>query len=252
MAAKTGYLKQGGADKMWNGCPTVLLPEHAYGFCDDFETLAYGDVDAPWTLDNDTMVPVLGSAETVGLGGVLDFGTATDNQWATIKRSSADTGAAYKITKDSGKKLWLGCRVKNTVIDECSIYFGLFEQGVTEPMADATGAENLGVAEDGVYWRCLLHATSDDWDCCHAKNGTEVEAAAAQLTSDTDWHVLGVTFNGASLVQWWADDVAVHSVAADATNFPHDVGLTVLFSMKVGESVQKNVYVDWIKCVQLR
>jgi hypothetical protein len=250
MAAKTGYLKQSASDHLWKGCPSVWLPEHSYGIEDDFAEFGYGDVTGRWTLDNTNGTAVLGSSETVGLGGVLTLNApGTDNDWVSIKLTTTDTGAPFKITKDSGKKLWFGCRLKMAAITETCFYCGLFNQADTEVGADDSGAESV---TDGVYWRDLLNATSDKPDFCVNKNGTETIVKDGAITADTSLHTYGFYFDGANVVMPFVDDIAYTVVAADATNFPSDQGLTPLIFMKAGAASSKTVYVDWIRCVQLR
>lgn len=253
MAGKTGYLKQSASDKLWNGCPaTDQHPELCYGISDDFLEFSKHATTARWTPYGDTATSVLGSAETVGLGGVVVMAASADDKWINHKLSTAETGAPFKITKDNHKKLWFGCRVKNTVIDECCIYLGLCDESLQQPFATGTGAENFSATQDGVYWRCLLHGTSDKWDACINHNGTETIVADGLVTSDTNWHTLGFTFDGSNAVKFWSDDEVIGTVAADATNWPHDIGLTPFFGMIIGETAAKVVYVDWIRCVQMR
>lgn len=252
MGAETGFMKQGTVDHLWAGCPSVILPEHAYGISDDFLEFSQHDTTSRWTVDSDTATAVLGSAETVGLGGVLVLAGSTDDKYINVKLSTADTGAPFKVTAESHKPLWFGIRVKNTVIDECAIYCGLCDQSVTQPFATTTGAENFSATQDGIYWRCLLNATKGDWDACLNHNGTETEVGGDLLTSDTSWHTMGITFDGADQIAFWGDDEMLATAsAADATG-PHDIGVTPFFGMILGETASKAVYVDWIKCVQLR
>jgi hypothetical protein len=252
MAAKTGFLKQGAADGLWNGCPTLDQPELCYGIVDHFLELSVGDTTSRWTLDNTNGTAVLGAAQTVGLGGVAVLNApGTDNDWVSLKLTTADTGAPFKITKDSGKKLWFGARLAMVSIVETCWYVGLFGEASTEVGADDDGAENLGATEDGVYWRDLLHGTSDKPDFCVTKNGAETIVKDGAITQSTTFHNYGFYFDGASTIYPFIDDVGYTTVAADATNFPHDVGLTPLVFLKAGTAASKTVYVDWIKCVQL-
>lgn len=250
MAAKSGYMKQGTPDHLWAGCPSIWLPEHSYGFEDDFLEFGYGDTTGRWTLDNTNGTAVLGAAETTGLGGVLVLNApGTDNDWVSIKLTTTDTGAAFKITKDSGKKLWFGVRLAVTSIIETCWYAGLFNEADKEVGADDDGTE---LVTDGVYWRDLLHAVSDKPDFCVAKDGTETIVKDGAITSDTSFHTYGFTFDGASTIMPFVDDTAYTTVAADATNFPSDQGLTPLVFMKAGVAGSKTVWLDWIRCVQLR
>lgn len=248
---KTGFMKQGSCDGLWAGCPAPMEhPELCYGICDDFLELGIGDATSRWTLDATNGTAVLGSAETVGLGGVAVLNApGTDNDWVSLKLTTTDTGAPFKITANNGKKLWFGARLAMVSIVETCWYVGLFSEACTEVGADDTGAEN---AQDGVYWRDLLHATSDKPDFCVNKNTTETIVKDGAITQSTTFHVYGFYFDGATTIYPYIDNVGYTTVEADATNFPHDIGLTPLVFMKAGTGASKSVYVDWIKCVQMR
>lgn len=225
-------------------------PELCYGICDDFLELGIGDVTSRWTLDNTNGTAVLGSAETVGLGGVVTLNApGTDNDWVSLKLTTTDTGAPFKITASSGKKLWFGARVAQASLVETCFYVGLFNENDKEVGADDSGAESV---TDGVYWRNLLHATSDKPDFCVAKNGTETIVKDGAYTQDTEFHIFGFYFDGATTIYPYVDGTGYTTVSAAATNFPNDQGLTPLVFMKAGTGASKTVYLDWIKCVQLR
>lgn len=250
-APTTGFLKTADGDGLWSGAPDLNHPEVAYGISDDFVELGVGDATSRWTLDATNGTAVLGSAETVGLGGVvvLNAPGGLDNDWVSLKLTTTDTGAAFKITKDSGKKLWFGAKLSVEQIIETCCYVGLFAEGEAEVGADDTGARNM---VDGVYFRMLLHAVSDAWDFATTKNSVEQEVAAAAQAADTDSHIFGLYFNGESTIYAYIDGSVVGQQEVDDAEFPDDVGLTPLVFVKTGEAGSKDVHLDWIKCVQLR
>jgi len=246
----------------WSDCPIprVNPEESAYEFFDDFTKFSVGDNTGIWTLDQTNGSAVLVSSEAAtGKGGVVRIGTdgTADNDYATIKVTTADTGAAFRIEDGAttSKKLWFAARVYPYEVTDCSYYVGLFDQTTTEPGLDDTGAENLGAAQDGVYFRSL-NGTPTELDFCCAKNGseTEVKGAAGTLAATT-WITVGFKYDGNSTVQAWINGVKVATVMSTSlTNFPDDVGLTPLMFVKDGEATGeiKYLYCDWIKCVQER
>ena len=251
------YLEAGPETGFWADCPSPLDPDpsRAIQFFDDFIATSIGDVTSTWTLDSTNGTAIIGEAETSntpGIGGYVTLnvpGTAED--WASLKVSSADTGASFKITKDSGKKLWfeVGGIFISSVAD-ISIYIGLFGKADKEVGVDDTGAENYA---DGVCFR-TLNGTPTEIDTAVGKNGTEgeVKSDGATLAANTEIK-LGIYFDGVNTITFFVNGTALaDTVAADATNFPHDVGLTPLLYVKEGAGASKSLHVDWAKCVQLR
>jgi len=249
----------------WAGCPIprVDLDTSAFVIFDDFTSLSLGDATGKWTLDNTNGSAVLTDCQLFDgtnekLGGIVKVGTdgSLAEDFACMKVSSTDTGAPFKITSNSGKKLWFATKIYVSSITDCSYYVGLCDQTVTEPGADDTGAENFGVAQDGVYFRTLnASPTAIGW--AHTKNGTETikKAGIGTLTAST-WITLGLYFNGLTGVIPYIDGVAQdYAIATGASNFPGgstDQGLTPFFYVKEGAGTATYIYVDWIKCVQIR
>ena len=239
----------------WADCPVPRVdPEKScYQVFDDFETLRVGATTGMWTLDNTNGSIVLVSAEaTTGLSGIAKMGTdgSLAEDFAHLKATSTNTGAPFKITTSNGKKLWYAIRFYVSSVTDCSYYFGLCDEAMTESGIDNTGAENFG---DGVYFR-TINGSPTEIDWAHAKNNTETEVKGAIATlAITTWNTLGFYFDGVSAVIPYVNGVKQdYQVNTGATNFPGDQGLTPFFYVKEGAGTATYIYVDWIKCVQIR
>ena len=247
-------LTHGPAAGFWAGCPAAdqANPAPAFTFFDDFLELSLGDATSRWTLDHTQGEAILAAGETSGIGGWLKLGVTgtTAEDFAQIRLGSTDTGCAFKITKDSGKKLWYETSLKAAVnLADASCYFGLVDEAASEIGTDGTGAESV---ENGVYFRVLNDAPTE-LDTGVNKNTTETEVKANAGTLNTTARTYGFTFDGANLITFYQDGVALaDTVAADATNFPHDEALTPAFFVKSGDTGGEYIYVDYVKIVQLR
>lgn len=244
-----------------DGVTWVPMEKHLiyFEFFDDFFYLSSdrwqihqaGGVGAAATLVN---------AEDDILGGVMQLAvTGADNHRVNLKLVNGDAGASWKITKDSGKQLWFATKVKVPQVEDLAIYVGLFNPaecafGHTLSLIHS-GLPNLtaGGFQDGIYFR-ILTATPTEIDFAVAKDMNETEVEANIKTNDAAWHELGFHFDGVNTVTPVIDRVAqsAHEVAADAENFPDDVGLLPIFSIQTGENVIKSLRADWIRVRQER
>lgn len=244
----------------WADCPLVGYAgghAQAFEFFDDFVEFSVGDATSRWTLSTTQGTAILGSAQasnTPGAGGYVSIGTGGTAQYdyATIKLASTNTGAPFKITKDSGKKLWYECRIMVSSITDVNMMIGLFNEDVTDCSNDSDGVESV---QDGVYHRTLV-ATETEIDFGVNQDGTETEVKSngGTLAANTAI-VLGFKFDGASTLTSYVNGAAQATTSeVDATNFPSDQGLTPAFHIKDAESggQTKRMYIDYVKCVQLR
>lgn len=242
---------------MWANCPLVQYADgfkQAYEFYDDFLTLDVGTGDdGMWDLSNTGGTAVLGAAETSntpGPGGYVTLAASTtDEDWAMMKLSTQQTGAPWKISA-SGKAMWYEVAFTPSSTTTCSYMVGLISAADTEPITDATGAENS--ITDGIYWH-TVGGTSTTVLLFSHNDGTEVDvdATAGTLAANTEI-VLGFYFDGTTLTPY-VNGVAGDTVLASATNFPNAAGMTPFFSLKThGTSNAIAMHVDYIKCVQLR
>jgi len=218
---------------------------------DDFLGLAIDDTKAnptDWvfTGDVDGMVVLQASQ----LGGVVRItaDNATTNHGTTISKA----GEPFAIVQNSGKKLWYGARVKNTVgtLDKHLLAFGLAGAGLDQDvMTDTTGV----IADNKDFVGFNILAAASEGVLCSYKTSTETVVSQAALTDDEDWHRFALVFDGLLSVQPWVDGVKLATVIdVSAAAFP-EVGLTPYFGIKVvGTAADEILDVDYIRCVQLR
>jgi hypothetical protein len=244
----------------WSNCPVpnVDPTDSAYEFFDNFETVCYDDVAAPWTIDTTNGTLTMAAAETAGLGGyaTLYLAAATNND-LQMKVSTADTAAGpFKVTTyaaataTSGRKLWFEAKFWSPVITATTFYVGLIDGGCTQAGANATGARNM---TSGIYFRTLqASSTAIDWCCSAASTETVVGTGIATLVASTAI-TLGFYFDGNKTVLPYVNGTLVNYPMSTAlTNFPGTVGLTPVIYWQTGAIVAKTMYLDWVKCVQKR
>lgn len=238
---------------MWANCPLVNYANGhtiAHEFFDDFHRFSHGAVDAQWTLTNTSGTAVLGSAETSntpGLGGFVAVAAgATDNNFAQIRLTTTNTGAAFLV---AGKAMWFEARFMVDGVADNSFYVGLCDEATTEAGADGTGAENFSA--DGIYWR-TLNATPTELDFAHTQNGNEAEVQGNSATLGADTIVTVGFYSDGTTLTPYVNGTAKTTVLIAATNFPDDQGLTPFIFVKQGASAAATIFVDYIKCVQLR
>ncbi len=249
----------GPASGFWADCPLVNWPGGhavAYELYDDFLQLATGDA-AGWSTDTTQGSASLGTGETSntpGLGGYVTLnvqGTAED--WISFKATSADTGAAFKMTKDSGKKLWFETSIVVSAVADISFWIGLADQTMIEIGTDDSGVYLTSAGTDFVGFRTKNDASTElDQVCIQNDTETEVKANGATLAADTEI-VLGMKFDGASTVTWYVNGTALaDTIETDGSNFPDDIALTPFFFIKEGSGSAEDLFIDWVKVVQLR
>lgn len=240
---------------MWANCPLVNYANGhtiAHEFFDDFHEFSVGDATSRWTLDATAGTAVLGSAETAnttGLGGFVAVAAgATNNNYANVKLTSGDTGAAFLLA-NSGKAMWYEARFMVDSVSDCTYYIGLCDEATTEAGADDTGAETFSA--DGIYWRSLT-GTPTELDFAHTQGGTESEVEGNSATLGADAIVVVGFYSDGTTLTPYVNGTAKTTVLLAATNFPNDQGLTPFMFVKQGASAAATIFVDYIKCVQLR
>ncbi len=255
------YLESAPASGFWAGCPSPADPDPTKYFeiFDHFTTLDLA-ATGKWTLLSTNGTAVLGNAEdsnTPGLGGFLymDSSATADNDYATVKATTGSTGAPFMIVENSGKKLWYETKVvfHGSAATQNMYCIGLLDSAADDILTNDTGAEAV---TDGFYFR-VLAATPSKIDTAVNQSGTETEEKneAATLVQGTPI-TLGMYFDGVTTLTFYIDRVALADVVTigDAGNVPNDVGLTPVFGLKDGAVGLANtrLYVDYIRCVQLR
>ena len=246
------------AEGFWSDCPCVEVDPSvsAYQFWDDFTYSSVGIVTSKWYKSADTGTAALVSAATLALGGIMLLDTtAVKDKWVCLRSVDADIASgAFKITKDSGKKLWYAARVYITpTLADSAIYLGLGDGTTEQPAATATGAEQF---TDGLYFRTLCASpTALDIGYCNAGGGAESKQSGVKTLVAATWYTLGLKFDGVNSVQAYVDGTVVGvPILADATDFPTAVGLTPYLHILNGSTAAtaRKLYIDWVKCVQLR
>lgn len=256
-AGRNGNMVLSPAEGFWSDCPCVETDPSvsAYQFFDDFVDSSLGIVTSRWYKSADTGTVALTSAATLALGGVVLLDTtAAKDKWVCIRSVDADIASgAFKITKDSGKKLWFAARIYLSSVADDAIYIGLGDGTTEQPAATTTGAEQF---TDGFYFRTLTASpTALDIGYCNAGGGAETAQSAVKTIAATTWYTLGMKFNGVNSIQCYVDGVAVGvPILADATDWPTAVGLTPYLHILNGATAatSRKLYVDWIKVVQQR
>ena len=256
-AGRNGELILSPNEGFWSNCPTVQVnPEvSAYELVDDFMVSSIGDVTGRWMKDVVGAATTIGLASSVtyGLGGVivLDAGTTAKNNYANLKVTDADAAlGAFKITANSGKKLWFAARFElSSVADEC-MCIGLLDGATTKPFADDTGARNM---TGGLYFRTLT-ASPTALDFARTRGSTEgvIKAGIKTLVAST-WVIAGFYFDGVTTVLPFINGVqASYPTRVDVATFPYDIGLTPYIGILAGANASKKLIVDWIRVVQIR
>ncbi len=256
-------LTAGPASGFWADCPSSLNPDPTSHFeiFDHFVSLSIGDATSRWTLTNTNGTAVLGNAEdanTPGRGGYLymDSSGSADNDYATVKATSTSTGAPFYIVEDSGKKLWYETKVMfhGSAATQNMYCIGLADAAADDILTNDTGA---GAVTDGFYFRVLAATPSKVDTAINQSLGTEdeIKNEAATLVQGTAM-TLGMYFDGVETLTFYINRVALaDTVTIGATGVvPNDVGLTPVFALKDGAvgTANTKLYVDYIKCVQLK
>lgn len=251
------------ASGFWADCPMVGWPgghTTAFEFFDDFADFSLGSATSRWTAGTNTGGNVsLGDADesnTPGIGGFVTLSVAGANQYdfATMKATSGSTGAPFKITENSGKKLWWECNITVGTVTDCYFMLGLMSPAADDITVDATGAENVA---DGFYFRTLL-ATETQLDTATNQNTTETEIGGNIGTIAANGnYTLGIKFDGVTTLTFYLDGTALNDTVTigDTGNVPNDVGLTSVLHAKdgtAGGTADDLVHIDWVRCVQLK
>ena len=253
-------LTAGPASGFWAGCPSGLNPDPTSHFeiFDDFTELGVGSTTSPWTAGTNTNGAIaLGLAETSntpGRGGYVTLSTDGTLQYdfATMKMTSATTGAPFYIVEDSGKKLWYETKIMVSSVTDKFYMMGLGSPAADDVTADSTGLEAI---QDGFYFRTLLATeTQIDTETNQNTTGTEIGGNTGTLAANTAI-TLGMYFDGVTTLTFYINRVAQADVVTigDDGNIPNDVGLTPFFHVKdgVGAGSASALHIDYIKCVQL-
>jgi hypothetical protein len=196
-------------------------------------------VDAGGTLIQEAQLP--GIAVQIGTDG-------DDNDGSFLARQTAV--GAFDITINSGRRLAFESRFKVVQGAEVGIFVGLAEAGLDQDLiVDSTGAIQ---DKDVIGFHCLMNATDVDIDCVTRIEGGTAINAATTITEDEDddFQIYGFRFDGAETIHWYVDNVEIATQTIAAATFPTGEALTPTFCIKTGEAVEKDLTIDYWRCVQ--
>ena len=245
-------------DGFWSDCPCVETDPSvsAYQIFDDFIDSSIGLVTSRWYKAVDTGSVALASAAALALGGIMKFDTTVaQDKWGCLRVVDADAAqGAFRIVANSGKKLWFAARIysSSAALTGQIIYAGLGDGTTDQCGANGTGASAF---TNGLYLRTLTASpTKLDFACINAAVA-ESAKSAIQTIATTTWYTIGFKFDGVGAVRAYVNGLAVgNPILVSNTAFPTLVGLTPYLYLQKGDAAaaSKTVYVDWVKCVQLR
>ena len=249
------YLESGPSTGMWSNCPSAVNPDPncCSVFYDDFHTYVEStDASSPWTADTGATAgtTVLGTAHdanTPGNGFVQLTTGATDNDFVQIRLGEAVTGSAWNFAA-SGLRTWFEVGFIVDSVTDVSVYIGMVKEDNIKMFVTDTGAENIG---DGIYFRTLT-ASPTAIDFCINQTTTEtvVVTGGATLATNTLTRV-GFYTDGTTITPYF-DGTAGTTTLHAAANFPTDEALTPAFGLISGSAGAKQLFVDYVKIVQMR
>lgn len=182
----------------------------------------------------------------------------TDNDTDDGSYLSRQTGATdaligpWDITIDSGRVLAFESKFKIVQGTDVAIAIGLGEYGNSDQdtLVDTSGAL---IDEDFIGFHCAAHTTDVDIDGVTRISGGSMIVGAENLSEDEDdtFHVYGFRFDGGSTIEWFYDNVGVKKQTIVSATFPTGQSLNVFFGIKTIEAVEKELVIDYWKCVEL-
>jgi len=97
-----------------------------------------------------------------------------------------------------------------------------------------------------------MHATDVDVDGVSRILGGATQTGADTMTEDEDalFNTYGFRFDGYETIDWYLNNEKFDSQTIVAATFPTGEALLPTWSVKTGESVAKNVKIDYWKCIQ--
>jgi hypothetical protein len=270
----------GCSPSIWADFPTLELlhdPGKGVHMFDDFSgqgaMTATGDTVGHWvvTSDGGTAASISGAETNLDEGPCasylkLDTGS-TDNNEITMTWGK---GACFMISDAAAEesKLWFEVRfaIETIADDDTGFFIGLAEEGLgADFIADAGTLADKDFI--GVF---RPEGDGDGLDLVH-----NIESGGGVVTHKADWQTLvAVTFykfgfvydpndvnktdgtNYDRVVPYWngVPDRANGMDAADiaASDFPDSEYLTPIIATKINSTTPVSLYIDWIRCGQLR
>jgi hypothetical protein len=197
--------------------------------------------NTPWgwqgaIIDTGATAALLTTA-AVGATGVLNLSDATASEGTSIYGTKG-------IQLTTGKKFFMEARVRTSDVTDNALQIGLSSlTAVTNPediwTTAATDLIAFGILDGQATTRML---------CDKSNSGSTAEAGTKSLIADT-WHVLGISYDGASTVRGYVDGVLSQTWAqAFATTVPTGVALAPFFGTLNGDGTGAATnYFDYIR-----
>ena len=176
---------------------------HGFGFEDTADVPVDGQTTAVWLRDNEnssTIALKANDADFTDGAVVLTTGGAASDQTALLT-------AAKMFQCTTGKKWWIETSLKVDDIDKTEMFFGLVEANYTDGenlavKAAAGGADSLGFCKN-VHTTGAIKIRQN----LNTDSGNDIDispSSAVTLAADTDVLTMGIYWDGAGSVRYYA------------------------------------------------
>ena len=194
---------------------------------------------AGWTLSGTTGAATIALSD-VRIGEIALTADATANCNPTLQLGSATVGMNF--TYSVGKKLWVGARMKLTVVATAELFFGL---GTADTSPTVTGT----LPSDGLFYHKTLTGTKVNFDA--RKDGTSTSRTLIGTTLlDATYTILTFYVDPTGNVHLFQDGVELIAsmIAAGTANLP---AVTDLMQFEMGILGASQVLtLDWLLAAQ--
>lgn len=250
------FLALGPATGFWADCPHLAWPDPSLAFqwFEDF----IGNVSFPassgsaggWKSSGDATYDVTATAGSIGGQIQLAPETGSNNE-VYFQLGEKGTETYIEYVKDSGKKSWVEFRVAYTSITNAqNTFVGLAEEG--SAAANFIHDDGNDYADLDLVGFVIWEADPDAIDINHQKSGgafADVGLAAVPVAGT--FLTLGIYFDGAETVTFYADGVSKGTADLDTATFPTGEELSPIIALKNG-AADAALQIDWIKIVSER
>lgn len=252
----SGTLGKGPSPLIWDGCPLMdilLNPAKGWAWLEDFigpnPLLASGSSDVNGWDVTVAVTGTYGQSESLIEGALsLAAGAATAGQGVNLQLKHLPVILAASVTT------YFEARVKSNAMsgaDLSQTFVGLHEDD------DAIMASNIyttGAADNsGVGFYQDSGGTQNKMDTTTQKDAGAADVGADLVTvfDDTDYHTLGMLFDGVTSIKFYVDGVLVKTSETTA-NIPDGVTLFPSIVCQADGGVSATLDIDWIRIAQKR
>ena len=187
-------------------------------------------------------------------GIALQIGTSGNADHDSIFMTRQTSVGAFDITINSGRFVAYETRFRINQGVEVGLFFGLCQPDDTPPTEDTLLANDTGILGDfdSVGFHALIHETDVDIDGVTRLKGGDTQTGADTMTEDEDalFNTYGFRFDGGNEIEWFLNNESFDKQIILAAEFPTGQALVPTWSVKTGETVAKNVKIDYWACVQ--